>query len=119
MIYRQCHRIPPAQIDTTGLTHLVFAFAFIHPQTFEIVPGDLNDISLYPEFTALKTQQLETWIAVGGFTFSDPGPTFTTWSDMCSKQPYRAAFIASIIDFMDKWGFQGMDIDWEFPAVSE
>ena len=62
---------------------------------------------------------METWIAVGGFTFNDPGPTFTTWSDMVSTKVNREAFISSLIGFMEKWGFQGMDIDWEFPAVSD
>ncbi len=31
------------------------------------------------EFTALKTAKMQTWIAVGGFDFSDPGKTRTTW----------------------------------------
>jgi chitinase len=117
--YRQCNRISPSQIDTTGITHLFFAFASIDPVTFKIVPSDPDDLALYPQFTSLKSSKLETWIAVGGFGFNDKGPTFTTWSDMCSTPSNRAAFIGSLIEFMDKWGFQGMDIDWEFPAVAD
>ena len=59
---------------------------------------------------------MQTWIAIGGFDFSDPGPTHTTWSDMMSTSANRAAFISSLIDFMTTWGFQGVDIDWEYPA---
>jgi len=59
---------------------------------------------------------MQTWIAIGGFDFSDPGPTHTTWSDMCSSSTNRAAFISSLIQFMNTWGFQGVDIDWEYPA---
>jgi chitinase len=57
------------------------------------------------EFTALKSNKLQTWIAVGGYDFSDKG---TTWSDMCSTQASRAAFIQSTISFMDEYGFQGL-----------
>jgi chitinase len=59
---------------------------------------------------------MQTWVAIGGFDFSDPGPTHTTWSDTMSTSANRAAFISSLIDFMTTWGFQGVDIDWEYPA---
>lgn len=62
------------------------------------------------EFTALKKDGLETWLAIGGYDFSDPGPTRTAWSDMASSQANRAAFISSLRDFLDKYGFQGVDI---------
>lgn len=114
--YRSCERISPAQINTTGLTHLLFSFASIDPKTFAIVPTNPFDIILYPQFTALKSHKLETWIAIGGFDFSDPGPTHTTWSDIVGRAANRAAFIASAITFMEKWGFQGIDIDWEYPS---
>lgn len=51
--------------------------------------------------------------------FNDPGPTHTTWSDMCSTQSTRAAFISSMVEFMERWGFQGIDIDWEFPGIPD
>jgi GH18 family chitinase len=116
--YRACNRIQPSQIITDGLTHLNFAFAAIDPVSFNITPTDPSDTVLYSQFTALKTPQLETWIAIGGFDFSDPGPTFTTWTDLCSNSTSRAAFITSLVDFMDTWGFQGVDIDWEYPTVA-
>ncbi|KAG9241455.1 bacteriodes thetaiotaomicron symbiotic chitinase [Calycina marina] len=117
--YRKCNRITPSQINTEGLTHLNFAFAQLDPTTFAVVPADPLDLMLYRPFTALKSATLQTWIALGGFTFNDPGPTHTTFSDMVTSPANRAAFIKSIIEFMGKWGFQGADLDWEFPGQSD
>ncbi|KAF2492808.1 glycoside hydrolase [Lophium mytilinum] len=114
---RACNRIWPEQINTTGLTHLYFAFAYIDPATYSIVPADPADVELIPRFTALKTQTMQTWVAVGGWSFSDPGPTQGTWSAMTSSKEHRALFITSVVSFMDQWGFQGLDLDWEYPAT--
>lgn len=76
---RLCNRVTPAQINTAGLTHLYFAFANINPSSFAIVPVDASDVAVYTQFTKLKTSSLQTWIAIGGFDFSDVGATRTTW----------------------------------------
>ena len=79
---------------------------------------DATDVPLYTEFTGLKTRKLQTWIAVGGSALNDPGtPTYTTFSDMSSTSENRAAFISSIVAFMDQYGFQGVDLDWETPTI--
>ncbi len=79
---------------------------------------DPGDVSTYLPFTDLKSEVMQTWIGIGGGGFTDPGsPTITTWSDMCSSATSRAAFISSLEDFMTTWGFQGVDLDWEYPAV--
>ncbi|TVY92833.1 Chitotriosidase [Lachnellula willkommii] len=114
---RACDQVYPSQINTTGLTHLNFAFASIDPVTFSVTAADPMDLLLYPQFTSLSSpHRLQTWISIGGGGFSGPGPTHTTWSDLSSSPLTRAAFISSLTDFMHKWGFQGADLDWEFPA---
>ena len=49
-------------------THINFAFASINPTTFEVVPGDPDDVDLYQQVTLLKGQQpdLKVFIAIGG-----------------------------------------------------
>lgn len=115
LMYRRCNRISPWDIVPRDLTHLIFAFVFINPNTFEVEPeNDPQDRALYYEFAALKTSTTQTWLSIGGYGFSDPGNTFTTWSVLCADQGRRARFIASLINFMTAWGFQGVDIDWEY-----
>lgn len=110
---RQCNRISPKQIRTEGLTHLYGAFATIDPDTFAVKPWDEADVALYKEFTALKKKGLETWIAIGGWTFNDPGATRTTFSDLAANSARRARFIKSVAGFLEQHGFQGVDLDWE------
>ncbi|KAF3807414.1 Chitotriosidase-1 [Colletotrichum gloeosporioides] len=114
---RVCNRIAPSQIKTAGYSHLYFAFASIDPASFAVIPAQAADEPLMREFTALKKSGLQTWVAVGGYDFSDKErSTHTTWHDLCASPAARAAFIASGKTFMDKYGFQGMDLDWEYPG---
>ena len=116
---RVCNRITPSQIKTEGYTHLFFAFASISPETYKVKPWVDDDVELMREFTKLKGQgrNLQTWVAVGGWQFSEPDePTHTTWHDICADPSKRSTFIASLITFMDEYGFQGADLDWEYPG---
>lgn len=100
---------------------MFYAFASIDPNSFSIVHGHPDDEQQIPEFTALhKNGGPQVWIAVGGFDFSDEKrPTHYTWSDLVSTKANRAAFISSVKAYMDKYGFQGVDLDWEYPGSPE
>jgi chitinase len=113
---RPCDKIMPAQINTKGLTHLYYAFIYFDPDTFQVKLMDDKDEPLLSQFTALKKDGLETWVAIGGWEFNDPDVAPHGFSHMVSSQQNRAAFINSLVPFMDKYGFQGADIDWEYPG---
>jgi chitinase len=69
------------QSRSDGFTHLFFSFATIDPDTFQVAPAHPDDIPMMREFIDLsKGGKLQTWIAVGGFDFSNPNTTtHTTW----------------------------------------
>jgi chitinase len=73
--------VSPNQLDTKGYTHLFFSFGFIDPNTFSLVPAHPDDVALMKDFTNLsKDRDVKTWIAVGGFDFSNPkAATHKTW----------------------------------------
>ncbi|GKU04285.1 oviduct-specific glyco protein [Fusarium langsethiae] len=114
---RQCNRISPKQNRTDGFTHLHGAFAAIDPNTFAVKLWHEDDAKLYKEFTGLKNKGLNTWIAISGWTFNDPGPTRTTFSDLSTIPAHRSRFIKSVANFLEDHGFQGVNLDWEQKAL--
>ena len=78
----RCAPVAPDDIQYQGFTHLNYAFGAINPVTFEMVE-DKSKSGLYKEFTNLKYKPNgpQTWIAVGGFDFSDPGGSPDAESD--------------------------------------
>lgn len=118
---RNCQKVAPEDLNLNGYTHINFAFSFFDPSTFQITPMDSNGASLYSRFTALKSKQngLQAWISVGGWSFTDPGPSQKAFSNMASSQGNRAKFISGLMQFMSTYGFDGVDLDWEYPGADD
>ncbi|KAI9650603.1 hypothetical protein NHQ30_000621 [Ciborinia camelliae] len=118
---RSCDAISPSDLNLAGFTHLNMAFAYFDPSSFTITSMDANMASMLSDFTAVKSTYsgLETWISVGGWSFTDSGSTRKAWSNMASSSTNRAAFIASLIQFMKTYSFDGVDLDWEYPGTSD
>ncbi|OJD14111.1 hypothetical protein AJ78_05511 [Emergomyces pasteurianus Ep9510] len=76
----------------------------------------LYDKEFYRAFTDLKIKKpsLKCFISIGGW---DAGGK--VFSDMAKSVDSRKTFIGSVIDFMKKYGFDGIDIDWEYPVADD
>lgn len=61
---RPCDKVYPQNIDTTGLTDLVFSFATIDPKTFTVGPMHPDDEKLYTDFLSLQDGS-KKWIGIG------------------------------------------------------
>ncbi|KAG7412159.1 Chitotriosidase-1 [Fusarium oxysporum f. sp. rapae] len=118
---RPCEAFSPEQIPIGLYTHINFAFATIDPKTFEIKPDKESDIRMYKRLTELKRRdpELKVYIAVGGWTFNDPGPTASTFSDLAASLPRQRAFMKSLVSFMSTYGFDGLDLDREYPVDTD
>ncbi len=129
----------PDLIDPTILTDLYYAFAVfgfvtksIDPSNphltgdYNIEPVEWNDQSdLYPQVMALKkiNPSLRNILSIGGWSFNDPTDsmgksTYKLFSQMVSNLENRTNFINSAIAYTHKYGFDGIDIDWEYPGDS-
>ncbi|KAF2820809.1 glycoside hydrolase [Ophiobolus disseminans] len=118
---RPCNVFWPEQIPIGIYTHINFAFAIIDPKTFKIAPSSPDDANLYKRLMLLKQRDpnLKVYIAVGGWAFNDPGPTASTFSDLAASVPRQKIFMESLLSFMSTYGFDGIDLDWEYPVADD
>lgn len=118
---RPCDQYTPENIPLGVYSHINFAFAGIDPATFRITPGHPADIGLYTRLTKLKKidPDLKVYIAIGGWAFNDPGATASVFTDLVASDSNQRAFFSSLLSFMDTYGFDGVDIDWEYPVAEE
>jgi chitinase len=118
-------------VDATAFTHINFAFAEVYPgpggkqnPNFRVAPygegaaeRDLGPQGLYTKVNALKAKNpnLKTLLSVGGWSHTDP-PMEWLFTTMAERPSSRAEFIASSLEYLRDNGFDGIDIDWEYPA---
>jgi chitinase len=46
-------------------------------------------------------------------------PTAATFSNLAASSSAQSSFITSLLSFMTTYGFDGVDIDWEYPVAPE
>jgi chitinase len=102
----------PDKIDANKLTHINYAFANIGSDLRIALGYPDIDLANINKLNALKqtNPNLKTLIAVGGWTWSGK------FSDVALTDESRTAFAESCVDFIIKYGFDGIDIDWEYPV---
>ncbi|MGA1045951.1 MAG: glycoside hydrolase family 18 protein, partial [Phycisphaerales bacterium] len=117
----------PASMPLEKVTHINYAFANIdadgrvalgdsYAAIDKAYPGDNWEQPVrgnYNQFNnVLKAQypHLKTMISVGGWTWS------ARFSDVALTEQSRATFAESCVDFIRQYGFDGVDLDWEYPV---
>ncbi|RMZ83679.1 hypothetical protein DV738_g1033, partial [Chaetothyriales sp. CBS 135597] len=118
---RACNGMSIDQIPVGSLTHLMFSFGYITPGDFQIVPMDDLDENLFTKMASLKqrNQGLKVMIALGGWTFNDPGATQNVFHDVVSTKSNREMFIGNLLSFLRQYAFDGVDFDWEYPGADD
>ncbi|OMO90942.1 hypothetical protein COLO4_18757 [Corchorus olitorius] len=105
---------PPSAIDTSLFTHIYYAFLMPSNATYKFEISTSTALVLSDFTTTLhhKNPPAKTLFSIGGGG-ADP----LLFSRMASDAKSRKAFINSAIEVARKYGFDGMDLDWEFPKT--
>ncbi|KAJ5999011.1 hypothetical protein N7451_006821 [Penicillium sp. IBT 35674x] len=101
--------------------HLNYAFGAIDPDTFEVKLASTEEEDLIKRLARLKTQDpdLKVFIALGGWSYNDPGPTQSTFSDLAASKDAQKKFFKSLVSFLSTYNLDGVDLDWEYPGPND
>ncbi|MCJ1383203.1 hypothetical protein MMC17_006316 [Xylographa soralifera] len=119
---KNCIGMSIQDIPVGSITHLHFAFGYIDPTSFDVIPMDGLPSDLFSQLTALKTQNpsLKTIVSLGGWTFTDNGTTTQhVFGNIVSSTDNRSKFITNLQSFLQNYGFDGVDFDWEYPGAGD
>lgn len=124
-VYQRKYHV--ADVPAKLLTHLCYAFAkptakgecsvadpyassekFYPGDSWE--PGQLRGTLRQLQLLKAKHPHLRTLISVGGRTYSGP------FSDLAHDPALRQTFARACAEFVAKYGFDGVDLDWEYPV---
>ncbi|ENN70443.1 hypothetical protein YQE_12947, partial [Dendroctonus ponderosae] len=96
----------PSDIDGSLCTHINYGFAVLDPNSLTIKPHDS-----WADIDNGKSKGIKVLIAIGGWNDS----LGDKYSRLVNNPGARAKFISNVIEFIEQWGFDGLDLDWEYP----
>lgn len=119
----------PKDLPATHISHLLYAFANVVPETGEVVLSDKwsdtdivldgdswNDPQSYlkgclNQLFKIKKQnrQFKVLLSIGGWTYS------SNVANGASTPERRHKFAISALQLLKEYGFDGLDVDWEYP----
>jgi chitinase len=110
-IFPRDRALQAGDVAAEKLTRINYAFANI--QDGRIVTGSPVDEANFATLVGLKQQNpsLQVLVSVGGWTWSG------NFSDTVLTRQSRKRFIDSVVEFVDRYKLDGLDIDWEYPGM--
>ncbi|XP_063366350.1 acidic mammalian chitinase-like [Cydia amplana] len=113
-------RFGVSDLPTDLCTHIVYSFLLPNGTTGGIIPptqttyeGKGNYVA---DLIALKEQNadLKIMAAIGGWNEGS-----ANFSAVVNNDTLRATLVSNLYNYIDTNGFDGLDVDWEYPAQRE
>ncbi|GKV03354.1 hypothetical protein SLEP1_g15670 [Rubroshorea leprosula] len=103
---------PPSAIDTSLFTHIYYAFLMPNNVTYNFEISNSKALILSNFTTTLhhKEPPVKALFSIGGGDADS-----SVFARMASSPVTRKAYINSTLEVARNLGFDGMDLDWEFP----
>ncbi|RZF48999.1 hypothetical protein LSTR_LSTR016561 [Laodelphax striatellus] len=106
----------PSDIDPELCTHIIYGFAVLDSDHLTIKPHDTwadFDNKFYEKVIAVKKKKanIRVLIAIGGWNDS----AGDKYSRLVNSAAARQRFVTHVLQFIQEHGFDGLDLDWEYP----
>ena len=104
-------------IDVTLCTHLIYSFVILDPTQYIIkihdpwLDIDLGNINKFLQLKATNPN-VKLLVALGGWNDSRT----SKYSIMLADSAKRTAFVNHAVQFLNQYGFDGLDLDYEYPV---
>ncbi|KAA0993698.1 glycoside hydrolase family 18 protein [Dyadobacter aurulentus] len=100
------------EIDVQKLTHINYAFVNVQ-DSLAVLTNLATDSTNFRKLNELKLKNpdLKILISIGGWAWSE------NFSDAVLTQTSRVKFAKSAVDIIRQYKLDGVDIDWEYPAM--
>ncbi|NPA37034.1 MAG: glycoside hydrolase family 18 protein [Chlorobi bacterium] len=103
--------MPPESVKFKKLTHIIYSFTKVIDNKMQFNnPVDHNNLIELLKYRD-KNPDIKIMIACGGWDGSGG------FSDMASTKKSRSIFIKSVLNFLNNYDLDGIDIDWEYPGL--
>jgi GH18 family chitinase len=125
ILRRGCAQQSASFVPTDSVSHINAAYAYIETNTFAVSPMRGVGTDQLRQLTGLRSQApgLRVWLSVGGWDFSTGSGRSSgsedTFSQMVSSSENREKFLYNLASFMREWAFDGVDLDWRWPASGD
>ena len=108
--------IPVEKLQAEKLTHVIYGF---------IVPRDDGSCKPFEEPEELAKligkchdSGAKVYIATGGYSDKDGAPLARVFEKIAADDALREKFIGNVTDIVNLYGFDGVELDWEYPKPS-
>lgn len=113
----------PSQLQAHKLTHVFYAFMRIDPDSGNVslsdpwadiempIDGQYGALGAFRQLK-LQNRNLKVMMSIGGWG------TAHAFTLVMASETKKAQFVASTVDLVQQYKFDGVDIDWEYPASS-
>ncbi|XP_047335107.1 class V chitinase-like [Impatiens glandulifera] len=114
---------PVYKIESNLFTHIFWGFANLDPKTYnsvlepqtlttyKVYVDEIDNFSIFTTTVLQKNPGVKTLISIGG-----PKADVSAFVSMASNGDARKIFIDSSIKLARDYRFDGLDLDWEYPA---
>ena len=106
--------VPVEKLQAEKLTHVIYAFAI------PTANGGFRPFEEPEELAQLiekcRSAGTKVFIAVGGYSDKNGAALQRTFERIAADDALRSTFIDNISDMVETHGFDGVELDWEYPT---